>query len=229
MVVFTNRADAGRRLAAALGHLAGDIVVVGLPRGGVPVAAEVATVLGAPLDVILVRKLGLPSQPELGMGAIGEDGIRVINEEIVAIARVSAAELDAVEQRERAELVRRAERFRGGRPRLRLAGRVVVVVDDGIATGSTARAACQVARAERAGRVVLAAPVAPPDWTGRLAGVADEFVCVATPVAFAAVGQFYADFSQTTDDEVIGCLRTAPVPGAPRIGDIHRAPRGGEP
>jgi putative phosphoribosyl transferase len=175
------------------------------------VAAEVAKVLGAPLDVILVRKLGVPFQPELGMGAIGEDGVRVINEEVVSAAHVSASGLAAVEARERAELVRRAARFRGGRTRLALAGRIVVVVDDGIATGSTARAACEVVRAERAGRVVLATPVAPPDWTRRLAGAADEFVCLATPAAFRAVGQFYVDFTQTTDDEVIACLRAARV------------------
>ena len=148
---FADRLDAGRRLAARLEHLRGQpVVVLGLPRGGVPVAFEVARSLDAPLDVIVVRKLGVPFQPELGMGAIGEDGIRIINDEIVAMARISESDLAAVEARERAELERRARRFRGDRPRSPLTGRTVVIVDDGIATGSTARAACQVARAQGA-------------------------------------------------------------------------------
>ena len=211
--VFANRVDAGRRLAERLDHLRGrDIVVVGLPRGGVPVAAEVAMALGAPLDVIVVRKLGVPFQPELGMGAIGEDGVRVVNDEVVRMARVTENELTMVEQRERAELERRARRFRAGRDRVPLAGREVVVVDDGIATGSTARAACEVARAEGAVRVVLATPVAPREWTSRLAGVADELVAVATPEPFWAIGEFYADFTQTTDDQV----RRMPAAGCPR-------------
>ncbi len=214
MMMFRNRVDAGRRLAARLRHLRGDVVVVGLPRGGVPVAAEVARALNAPLDVIVVRKLGVPFHPELGMGAIGEDGIRVLDHEIIGLARITGDELAAVETQERAELVRRAGRFRAGRARVPLAGRVVVVVDDGIATGSTARAACEVARAEGACRVVLAVPVAPRDWTARLAGAADEFVCVDTPEPFFGVGQFYADFAQTTDDEVIACLNGTAVPAA---------------
>ena len=204
---FNNRVEAGRQLAARLGYLRGeDLVVLGLPRGGVPVALEVAIALHAPLDVIVVRKLGVPFQPELGMGAIGEGGVRVLNAEVVRLARVSSAELAAVEQRERAELERRARRFRGDRLPVPLTGKTVVVVDDGIATGSTARAACQVARAQGAARVILAVPVAPSDWTDRLAGDADEFACVDTPEPFYGVGQFYADFSQTTDDEVIACL-----------------------
>ena len=167
-MVFADRVDAGRRLAARLGHLRGEpVVVLGLPRGGVPVAFEVAAALGAPLDVIVVRKLGVPFQPELGMGAIGEDGARIINDEIVRLAGVTDRQLAEVESRERAELERRALRFRGDRPRVPLEGRIAVVVDDGIATGSTARAACQVARAHGAARVVLAVPVAPPGWTAR--------------------------------------------------------------
>lgn len=208
--MFVDRVDAGRLLGARLGYLRGeDTVVLGLPRGGVPVAFEVARTLGAPLDVIVVRKLGVPFQPELGMGAIGEDDVRVIDEEIVRMAHVSADELAAVEARERAELQRRAERFRGGRVRIPLRGRTVVVVDDGIATGSTARAACQVARAHGAARVVLAVPVAPPDWTERLGRDPDELVCLETPTPFVAIGQWYADFSQTSDQEVVDCLRQA--------------------
>ena len=184
-------------------------MVLGLPRGGVPVALEVARALGAPLDVIVVRKLGVPFQPELGMGAIGEDGVRVINPEVVRLAGVSEKELAAVEVRERAELDRRAARYRGGRPRQPLDGRAVVVVDDGIATGSTAWAACQVARAQGAAQVVLAVPVAPPGWQDQAKGDADELVCVQTPEPFSAIGQFYADFSPTTDDEVVACLQRA--------------------
>lgn len=208
--MFVDRIDAGRRLGESLRHLRDeDVVVVGLPRGGVPVAYEVARTLDAPLDVIVVRKLGVPWQPELGMGAIGEDGVRVINEGIVAMADLSPGELAAVEERERAELERRARRFRGERPRMPLRGRTVVVVDDGIATGSTARAACHVARAHGAARVVLAVPVAPPDWTSRLAGDADELVCPRTPAPFFSIGQFYTDFSQTSDDEVVAILERA--------------------
>ena len=216
-MVFADRADAGRRLAARLQHLAGErVVVLGLPRGGVPVALEVARALGAPLDVIVVRKLGVPFQPELGMGAIGEDGVVVISQEMVRAAGVSAEELAGVGARERAEVERRAWRYRGGRPRQPLGGRVAVVVDDGIATGSTARAACRIARAHGAARVVLAVPVAPPGWQDRIGGDADELVCVQTPRDFLAIGQFYADFSQATDDEVVACLRRAatPVPAA---------------
>ena len=216
-MAFIDRADAGRRLAARLQHLRGDqVVVLGLPRGGVPVAYEVARALDAPLDVIVVRKLGVPFQPELAMGAIGEEGVRIINEEVVSIAGVSASQLDEVEARERTELEVRVRRFRGGRPPIGLEGRIVVVVDDGIATGSTARAACQVARARGAARVVLAVPVAPPDWRGRLGKFADELVCLHTPDPFYAVGQFYDNFTQTSDEEVVACLERAarPVPRA---------------
>lgn len=207
---FVDRADAGRRLAKRLRYLRGeDPVVVGLPRGGVPVALHVALALEAPLDVIVVRKLGLPFRSELAMGAIGEGGVRVINDEVVGAAGVSAHQIAEVEQRERVELDRRARRFRRGRPPVALAGRTVVVVDDGIATGSTARAACQVARAHGAAKVVLAVPVAPPGWTHRLGGVADECIALETPPGFAAIGQFYADFSTTSDDEVVACLELA--------------------
>lgn len=208
---FANRVDAGKRLAAKLQYLKGEsVVVLGLPRGGVPVALEVARALGAPLDVIVVRKLGVPFQRELAMGAIGEGGTRVINGEIMRLAHVSPAELAAVEERERIELERRALRFRGSRPRVSLAGRTALIVDDGIATGSTARAACQVARALGAAQIVLAVPVAPLDWTDRFSGDADELVSLETPRSFHAVGEFYADFASTTDDEVVECLVAPP-------------------
>ena len=206
-MLFVDRIDAGRRLAERLGHLReADPVVLGLPRGGVPVAYQVADALDAPLDVIVVRKLGVPFQPELGMGAIGEDGVRIVNPEVVRAARVTDDEIAAVERRERTELERRARRFRGDRPRVPLEGRTAIVVDDGIATGSTARAACQVARAHGAARVVLAVPVAPPGWTDRLGADADELVCLETPEQFWAIGQWYDDFSQTSDGEVVECL-----------------------
>ena len=159
--------------------------------------------------MIVVRKLGVPFQPELAMGAIGEDGARVLNDEVLQLAHVTASELAAVEERERAELERRARRFRGARPRIDLTGRTALIVDDGIATGSTARAACHVARAHGAARIVLAAPVAPPDAGRRFAGVADELIVCETPEPFYGVGQFYADFSQTSDDEVVDLLAAA--------------------
>lgn len=209
MVVFANRVDAGRRLARELASLRGqDLVVLGLPRGGVPVAYEVAAALDAPLDVIVVRKLGVPFQPELAMGAIGEGGARVVDHGLVARARVSEQEFAAVERRERALLESRVQRLRRGRGRVALEGRTAVVVDDGMATGSTARAACQVARHLGAGRVVLAVPVAAAE-TVRDFAEADQVVCVSAPEWFGAVGAFYNDFSPITDDEVIVLLDAA--------------------
>jgi len=207
---FTDRRDAGRRLARELRHLRGeDIVVLGLPRGGVPVAAEVAAALGAPLDVIMVRKLGVPFQPELAMGAVGEDGVRVLDQDVLDTAGIGDAELAEVQGHQVAELDRRACRYRHGRMRIDLRGRTAIVVDDGLATGSSARAACQIARAAGAARVVLAVPVAPRGWTARLAGAADELVCPKTPLGFQAVGQSYRDFVQTSDEEVVACLDAA--------------------
>ncbi|GGN39811.1 putative phosphoribosyl transferase [Streptomyces kronopolitis] len=222
-MLFTDRADAGRRLAEALRHLEGeDPVVLGLPRGGVPVAFQVARALHAPLDVIVVRKLGVPSQRELAFGAIGEGGVRVISDDIVRRGRLDASDLASVEHAEAAELARQAERFRAGRQRLPLEGRTAIVVDDGVATGSTAAAACEVVRAQGAARVVLAVPVAPPDAAERLRAALDEFVCLSTPFGFSAVGEWYRDFSQTPDDEVVSLLsRAADGPGAadgPRTG-----------
>ncbi len=221
MRTFRNRRDAGRQLAAVLAPLGDDEpVVVGLPRGGVPVAAEVAEALGARLDVIVVRKLGVPFQPELGMGAIGEGGVRVLNDDVVRIAGVSAREVAEVEDRERAELERRARRFRGDRAAVPLAGRTVIVVDDGIATGGTARAAVEVARAHGASRVVLAVPVAPPDVVTSMREVADDVVCLATPVAFSAVGQWYEDFTQTSDAEVERLLDANAAASDPAVAEV---------
>jgi putative phosphoribosyl transferase len=197
-------------LAGRLSHLQGqDVVVLGLPRGGVPVAFEVAHALRAPLDVIVVRKLGVPFQSELAMGAIGEGGARVTNDEVVRMAEVTPQELAAVEARERDELERRTRRFRGDRPPVPITGRTVVVVDDGIATGSTARAACEVARARGARRVVLAVPVASAGAIAELGPDVDEMVWVESPRQLWAVGQSYRDFSQTSDGEVVELLGRA--------------------
>ena len=209
---FRDRTDAGRQLAELLRN-AGigeqDAVVLGLPRGGVPVAFEVAGALGLPLDVIVVRKLGVPFQPELAMGAIGEGGVRVENQEVMHSSGLHAVDVEAVERRERVELERRARQYRGDRPRMGLTDRCAVIVDDGIATGSTARAACQVARAHGAARVVLAVPVASRAAVTALRDVCDELFCVEVPEPFYAVGEWYRDFSQTTDDQVVDLLRRA--------------------
>ena len=223
---FLDRGDAGRRLASLLAGLptierGPGSVVVGLPRGGIPVAYEIARALNAPLDVILVRKVGLPAQPELAMGAIGEDGVRVVNYDVVEAEHVSDREFAEVEDRERAELGRRAGRYRAGHPRVPLTGKTAIVVDDGIATGSTARAACQVARAHGAARVVLAVPVAPQASLDALASSADEVLAAEVPEPFLAIGQWYQDFTQTSDAEVVELLRRsgkgpgAPAPAAP--------------
>ncbi|MCX5179275.1 phosphoribosyltransferase [Streptomyces virginiae] len=216
-MLFTHRAEAGERLADALRHLKGeDPVVLGLPRGGVPVAYRVARALGAPLDVVVVRKLGVPHHRELGFGAIGEGGVRVVSEDIVRVSRLGPQDIASVEHAEAAELARQAARFRGDRPRVPLDGRTVIVVDDGIATGATAAAACEVVRAQGAARVVLAVPVAPPDAVARLGSAADEVVCLATPHAFRAVGEWYQDFSQTPDEEVVFLLARAAADPAGR-------------
>jgi putative phosphoribosyl transferase len=209
-VRFRDRKDAGRQLAVRLESVRGpDVVVLGLPRGGVPVAAEVATTLGAPLDVIVVRKLGVPGQRELAMGAVGEGGVRVMDERVLRVAHVPPEEVARIGRRERDELDEYVQLFRGGRPPLALPGRVAVIVDDGIATGSTARAACSVARALGAARVVLAAPVCARESARSLASDVDELVCLHSPRHFSAVGQFYDDFRPTQDEEVIELLERA--------------------
>ena len=200
---FRDRSDAGRRLAEALaGKVDESAVVLALPRGGVPVAAEVARSLGLQLDAIVVRKLGVPSQPEYAMGAIGEHGVRVLDGDVIRATGVSDEELARVEATERAELERRARRYRGDRPAQPLVGRTAVLVDDGMATGSTALAASQVARMLGAAKVVLAVPTAAEQAVAELRRSVDEVVCVDVPPDFRSVGQWYDDFSQTDDDEV---------------------------
>jgi putative phosphoribosyl transferase len=213
---FVDRADAGRQLARKLDSLRGqDVVVLGLPRGGVPVAFEVAQALDAPLDVIVVRKLGVPFQPELAMGAIGEGDTRFLDAAMCARAGVTETELRAIESRERTVLQGRAERLRRGRPRLDLDGRIALIVDDGMSYGSTARVACQVARQLGAARVVVAVPVAPAGTVGLLIE-ADDVVCISMPQRFLAVGDHYEDFSATSEDEVVGFLDAATRPDAGR-------------
>lgn len=221
-MIFRDRVDAGRRLAEAVVEQLGGrrgpegVVVLGLPRGGIPVAAQVAATLHAPLDVLVVRKLGVPSHPEYAMGAIGELGVRIIDGDVIRAMRVSDEQLARVDATERAELERRARRYRGTREPLALVGRTAVIVDDGMATGSTAIAATQVARLLGASRVVLAVPVAAAPAVAELRRHADEVVVVAEPSAFRAVGQFYDDFDQTSDDEVVRLLG--------ELGDGRRAP-----
>lgn len=212
-MVFRDRADAGRRLAERLSFLRGqDCVVVGLPRGGVPVAFEVAVALDVPLDVIVVRKLGVPFQPELGMGAVAEGAVRVVNEQVVRMADVTDAELASVAEREQEVVSQRANTIRGNRPPLSLQGRIAVVVDDGMATGSTARAACRAAKARGAERVIVAVPVASPEAVEDLGGEA-EVICLDTPRNLWAVGQWYRDFRPTSEAEVVALIAKAPHPG----------------
>jgi len=219
-MLFRDRVDAGRRLAGHLEHLRTERpVVVGLPRGGVPVAAQVADALAAPLDVIVVRKLGVPGREEFAMGAIGE-GVRVLDDETVTRLGIGPRQIEEVERRERSELERRLRRYRGEGGPLELEGRTVILVDDGVATGATATAACRIARAEGAARVVLAVPVAPRGWSPPPEARVDEFVCPEQPAGFMAIGQWYDDFSQTSDEEVASAL-SAHRPDTPRDQGPH--------
>lgn len=203
---FRNRRDAGRVLATELSHdrsLAGaDVVVLGLPRGGVPVAAEVARVLDAPLDAFPVRKLGVPGHEELAFGAVALGGTRVLNDDVVRMAHVDAGVIDAATQAELAELERRAVAYRGDRPPPDVADKTVVLVDDGLATGATMRAAVAAVQGAGARRVVVAVPVGAPESVERLEALADDVVCLQQPPGFTAVGIWYDDFTPTTDDEV---------------------------
>ncbi len=226
---FRDRSEAGRRLAGLLGHLAGErVVVLGLPRGGVPVAAEVADALDAPLDVLVVRKLGVPSQPELAMGAIGECDVRILDGDVIRSLHVTDAQLAQVEEAERSELQRRVRRYRGDRDAVPLLGRTAVLVDDGMATGSTALAACQVARLMGAARVVLAVPVASREAVTELRRHADEVVAVVASDRFRSVGQFYERFDQTPDEQVVALL-SDPHHAAGRPGDGERRSADGGP
>jgi putative phosphoribosyl transferase len=203
-VRFANRQDAGRRLAARLdGYLhRSDVIVLGLPRGGVPVAAEIAARLGAPLDVCLVRKLGVPGHPELAMGAIAAGGIEVLSAPLIADLGIPAAAGQQVALRERLELERRDRVYRGARPPVAVGDRIVIVVDDGLATGATMDAAIVALQQLRPAEIVVAAPVGAPETCERLRRQADHVVCLETPQAFRAVGEWYDDFSETSDQDV---------------------------
>ena len=205
--VFADRPEAGRRLAAAVSDLAsGDSMVLGLPRGGVPVAYEVAKALNLKLDILVVRKLGVPWQPELAMGAIGEGDVVVIDQHALDVAGVDDRALADVRRREGTELSRRSLRYRGGRRPPDLVDRTAIIVDDGLATGSTAHAACLVARALGARKVIVAVPVASPAAVERLSPVCDGVVALISPEDLSAIGQYYADFSPTSDAEVLELL-----------------------
>ena len=214
MALFRDRADAGRMLAGKLGEYKGreGVLVLGLPRGGVPVAFAVAGALKKPLDIFLVRKLGLPGQEELAMGAIASGGIRVLNDEVVTALHVPQRIIDAVADRERKELERRERAYRGARPPAAIRGKTVILVDDGLATGSSMRAAVAGLRAQGPARIVVAVPVAPPDTCELLEREVDAVVCAATPEPFHGVGLWYESFDQTTDEEVRGLLERAPAP-----------------
>ncbi|GAB3650790.1 hypothetical protein GCM10028833_20850 [Glycomyces tarimensis] len=209
--VYRDRSDAGHALAALLDHYRGhsDVLVLALPRGGVPVAYEVARALQAPLDVFTVRKLGLPGHEELAMGAIASGGVTVLNDQVVRLSGVDRGQIDRVAEREAAELSRRERAYRGDRPPLVLEGRTVLLVDDGLATGSTMRAAVQAVRALGPERLVVAVPTAPSSTCRELEDMVDEMVCATTPEPFAAVGQSYRVFDQTSDEEVRELLAAA--------------------
>jgi putative phosphoribosyl transferase len=208
---FVNRTEAGRLLAEKLEKYANrtDVVVLGLPRGGVPVAYEVAKRLRAPLDVFIVRKLGVPGFEELAAGAIASGGVRVLNEDVVRAIPYASEAIEAVTARETAELQRREQIYREGRPAPELHDRIVILVDDGLATGATMRAAVKALRQRDTTKIVVAVPVGPPDTCEELSQEADEAICLSTPPFFQAVGQYYEDFSQTSDEDVRELLTSA--------------------
>ena len=207
---YRDRRHAGVELARHLADVKGqDVVVLALPRGGVPVAFEVARALDAPLDVFVVRKLGLPGHPEFAMGALASGGVRVLNDEVVRLYRIPEQAVEAIAQDEQTELERRERAYRSQRPALDVRGRTVVLIDDGLATGSTMKAAVEAVRALSPARIIVAVPVGSPDTCREFAAIADDIICARAPEHFAAVGQWYDDFRQTTDEEVRELLQTA--------------------
>ncbi len=211
---FKDRSDAGRKLAKALASYKDQQpVMLALPRGGVPVAAEVAAVLNAPLDLILVRKIGVPFQPELAMGAVVDGGAPIIvrNEDVIRLAGIDESEFKAICDSELAEIERRRQRYLGGRERVEVSGRTAIVIDDGVATGATTRVALRATRMRNPKRLVLAVPVAPTDTLAALRSDADDVVCLEDHEFFGAIGVYYADFSQVSDAEVIELLKRFPV------------------
>jgi len=210
-MIFANRKEAGQKLAIRLRKYAdrSDIVVLGAPRGGVPVAFEIAADLKAPLDVFVLRKLGVPGREELAFGAIASGGVRILNRDIVEGLGITGLDIERVTRAEREELERRERTYRGGKAPLNVSGLTVILVDDGIATGSTMKAAVRALRQMKPARIVIAVPVAPPSTCNQLRSEADELVCLETPQPFYGVGQFYSDFSQVSDEEVKELLDTA--------------------
>lgn len=220
MMEFRDRSDAGRKLAKSLSSYKGrNAVVLALPRGGVPVAAEVAAMLDASLDLILVRKIGVPAQPELAMGAVvdGPAPIVVRNDDVIRLSGTSAREFDEVCERERAEIERRRKLYIGQRARAEIAGQVAIVIDDGIATGATIKAALRAIRKQKPKELVLAVPVAPPETIAELRQEVDALICLETPDPFGAIGYFYRDFRQVRDEEVVAILRRFPIKGTTSI------------
>jgi putative phosphoribosyl transferase len=214
--MFLDRVDAGEKLAQQLMQYVGrdDVIVLGIPRGGVPVAFEVAQALHAPLDILLVRKLGTPGQKELAMGAIASGGVRILNEEVVHNLGITEAEIASAVAEQEAELQRREELFRGVRPPISIQDKIVILVDDGIATGSSMLAAIDALRSLHPKKIVVATPVAPSNAKTRIKEVADEFVCVLIPEWFFAIGEFYRSFPQAEDEEVRDLLSRAGKPVA---------------
>jgi predicted phosphoribosyltransferase len=210
---FADRAEAGELLAQQLQHYAGnqDVIVLGLPRGGVPVAYQVARALRVPLDVFTVRKLGVPGFEELAAGAIASGGVRVLNQDVIRSLPNAEAIIEEVTRREKEELDRREQSYRDGRPAPQLRDRIVILVDDGLATGATMRAAVEALRQAGATRIVVAVPVGPPETCREIAQEADEVVCASAPEFFHAVGQYYDNFAQTTDEEVRDLLKSAAI------------------
>ena len=219
-MLFRDRTDAGRQLTAKLAEYADrpDVLILALPRGGVPVAYEVARALHAPLDIFLVRKLGVPGHEELAMGAIASGGVRVLNEDVVRALRIPEEVIDTVAWKEEQELERRERAYRGDRPAPDVRGRTVILVDDGLATGSTMRAAVAALRQQRPAWIIVAVPVGAPETCAEFQEEADESICARTPEPFYAVGLWYGDFSQTTDEEVRDLLERAAGEHAPAYG-----------
>jgi putative phosphoribosyl transferase len=210
-MIFQNRAEAGKQLASRLGKYANreDVIVLGVPRGGVPIASEVATALNLPLDIFVLRKLGVPGHEEFAFGAIGSGGVRVLDRQVIESVGLSNMVIDLVTRAERAELARREQIYRGGRPPLDVRGKTVILVDDGIATGASLTAGVHAIRQMKPAAIVIAAPVAPRSTVHRLRHQVDDVVCVETPERFYGVGQFYHDFSQVSDEEVNALLDSA--------------------
>jgi putative phosphoribosyl transferase len=218
-LTFSDRRDAGRKLAALLTNYAkqDDVLVLGIPRGGVQVAFEIATRLSAPLDVFLLRKLGVPGEEELAFGAIASGGVRVLDYETIHAFGISGHEIERVTEMELRELHRRETAYRQGRPPLDVKGRTIILVDDGIATGSSMRAGVQALHQLQPRRIIVAVPVAPVRASEQLNAHIDEFVCLQTPMFFQAIGQFYDDFSQVPDEEVLSMLNSAPQPARQKV------------